>query len=49
MIKALRNAQYRLDHMIAARNGQCSAGAKVVLDVDDDENILGGYVHETIT
>jgi hypothetical protein len=29
----------RLDDGIAVRDGECPAGAKVVLDIDDDERI----------
>ena len=34
------------DHFIAPRNGERAAGAKVVLDVDGDEDVVAGIDRE---
>ena len=34
------------DHLVAPRDGERAAGAKVVLDVDGDEDVVGGIDRE---
>ena len=40
-----RNAMYRRNHLVAVRNGKRAAGTKIVLHVDDNQNIVRIDLH----
>lgn len=45
VLEQRRDAMDGGDHGISARHGECSAGAEIILHVDDDEDVLGGDLH----
>jgi hypothetical protein len=49
VLEVLRDFVDRRKNGIPARHGQCPAGAEVVLHVDDEEDVVGGSVHQRIS
>jgi hypothetical protein len=45
MLERWRDAEDRVDDCIAIRDSQRTAGTKVVLYIDDYENVLRGDLH----
>jgi len=45
VLEAWRNATYDGDDFVTLRHAQCATGAKIILNVYDQQNVLSGDLH----